>query len=221
MKEIFLTPIFSGLRGRFVELGNSRKSANEISSETYYATLAEVDRKHVEAFIEWVGDLDEAIYETPEYSSQVIVVNAVGSSVMPEEKRFRGVNDIDLRVLSSARSKSPERKALIEFITNSIRTHLENINVKYEEDDCTDNTRWIKGTLINPNTHESKIEQMPYIDWYNDDPSFKVTFEDGGKPLHISILGLGNPDLGKYLKMEAKNKGFFSSLFNSTEAQDK
>ncbi len=132
-------------------------------------------------------------------------MTAVGSSVRAEVKRHHPMEDIDLRILNSAPVNSQLRQHTIDLIRDSVKDYLQAIGVEFEEDSATVSTRWVR---------ESRGGLVPFVDWYNNDPSFTVKYPEG-HPLQISISGVDNFDLETYLRKEQEYaSGTFVVLYN-------
>lgn len=134
-----------------------------------------------------------------------IAVTVVGSSTRSEEKRHHPVRDIDLRILNSADPNSDLRLSTVGTIREAVRGYLEESQVTFDENEVTMEERMVSGFGFDPDTGKRIEELMPYVDWYNNDPSF-TTNSDTGIPLHISISGIDNFSLPKYLQKEQEMK---------------
>lgn len=182
------------------------RSDNELTPEVYLQTLSEKDRRHVTSFIDFARSLDQSLQNVR------LAVTAVGSTVRPESLRHHPPEDIDLRVLNSATAGSEERVKTIAFLRDgAIPGYLKNSGVDFEETNCTEERRMVKGITTDTNTGEITEELVPYLDWYNEDPSLVVNYREG-LPLQISISGATNYDLDKYLRGERINNSYFSVL---------
>lgn len=177
------------------------RSANELAPQSYLDTLAEQDRAHVQDFLTYARVLHQSLNRVG------LAVTAVGSSVRPEAQRHNPVGDIDLRVLNSTPANSDLRQEVVGVIRDSVRSHLQTTGAEFEEDNATVETRWVK---------ESRGGLVPFVDWYNDDPSFVVKHQDG-LPIQISISGLNNYDLDTYLRREREHNGHLAVLFDSRQ----
>ncbi len=183
-------------------LGEPR-SANELSRETYLASLSEHDRAHVADFLTYASELRALLNEVG------LAVTVVGSSTRPESERHHPIEDIDLRILNSAPPGSEQRQQVVESIKNSIRAHLQTMGMKFEEDNVT-----VSSIMVRSTSGSGQRELEPFLDWYNDDPSFVVKYPEG-LPLHISISGLYNLDLDRYLRKEREHNGRFALLLGA------
>ena len=191
-------------------------SANELAPENYLASLSEQDRAHVTSFLTYASALRTSLNGTD------LAVTAVGSSVRSESERHHPVRDIDLRILNSAPPKSELRQHAVGFIKDSIRTYLQAAGVEFAEDDATVSSRMVEGSSSgwqeDPQTGERKwVEQkglLPYVDWYNNDPSFTIGYPEG-LPVQLSISGVDNWDLNTYLRKERENNGHFVLLLGA------
>lgn len=189
------------------------RSANELTPENYLASLSEQDRAHVVSFLSYASALRASLNDVG------LAVTAVGSSVKPESERHHPVGDIDLRFLNSAPPEGELRQHTVGFIRDSIRTHLQATGVEFEENDATVSSRMVEGSSSgwqeDPQTGEKKwVEQkglLPFVDWYNDDPSFIVKYPEG-LPLQLSISGVDNWDLDTYLRKEREHNAHFVLL---------
>lgn len=154
-------------------------SHKEKSRTDYLANLSEFDRLHVLHFLGFIMGLQTMFPDTD------IAVIAVGSSTKPKTKRKDPINDLDFRILNSEATNSNTRQSIIACIQTAIHGYLEENQIPF---DYSENTRTINHVT-------------GWVDWYNNDPSF-ITKQDQGLPLHISVSGLNNPPLRKYLRKE-------------------
>lgn len=177
------------------------RSVNELTTSAYLETLNEQDRAHVQDFLSYAEVLHQSL------NGVDLAVTAAGSSVRSEAQRHQPMGDIDLRVLNSAPVNSELRQNTVDFIRDSIRGYLQSTGVKFEEDKATEETNWVK---------ESRGDMVPFLDWYNNDPSFTVNYPEG-HPLHFSISGVDNFDLQKYLRIEREHNGYFVVLYTPTQ----
>lgn len=175
------------------------RSANELTPQSYLESLGEQDRTHVQQFLTYARALHQSL------NGVEVAVTAVGSSVRTETERHHPVGDIDLRVLNSAPVNSELRQHVVGFIRDSVRSHLQATGAELEEDDATVSSRMVR---------ESRGGSVPFVDWYNNDPSFTVRYPEG-LPLQVSISGADNYDLGTYLRKEREHNGHFAVLFDS------
>ena len=74
---------------------------------------------------------------------------------------------------------------------------------RWEKDPATGKRRWVETKSL-----------IPFMDWYNNDPSFIVKHPQG-LPLQLSISGADNYDLATYLQKEHKNGDHFALLFKN------
>jgi len=175
---------------------------NELSIEAYLENLTEQDRENVQRFLTLAEELDE---DLPFFR---IAVTAVGSTTFPEEKRLQPPEDIDLRILNSAPENSLERETAILELQGSMRKQLMEQKLGFTEDHSTGFKRIVEGYS------GGKKELLPFVDYYNNDPSFTVQFPEG-LPFHISLSGVDNYNLDSYLKKERKDNGHFALLYKS------
>lgn len=180
-------------------------SNNEIPKDTYLEGLVEVDRIHVEGFLDFAKRLHGSL------EGLGMAVIAVGSSVRSEEQRHHPTQDIDLRVLNAMDSVDL-RTVAVASIRDGIRGYLQAGGLEFEESDDTTEVRMVKGESYDPVTKVSVPSLLPFMDWYNNDPSFVVKFAEG-LPLHLSISGHDNPDMEYYLSKERANNSTFSLLY--------
>ncbi len=185
-------PVFKRLTELFPEVERVvPRPSNEVPPEQYLSTLADVDKRKVEDFLGYARTLSAAL------GNIRIGVNAVGSTVRPPDQNFRPIGDIDLRILNSAPHDSPERTSAVAAIRDGLRGYLVQQGTDFREEDCT----------------ITQARKSEYIDFYNDDPSFK-TLPNDGLPLHISISGVDNPDLDAYMKLEGTEGFYYSPLYS-------
>lgn len=178
---------------------------NELTAERYCQTLSEQDRIHVVGFVDFVRTLSDAL------PGVRVAVIAVGSTVRPESKRYHLPKDIDLRVLNSSPAESRQRSEIVSALQNEVRRHLQNSRVPFKEEKSTVEQRMVPGVSFDPETGKRREELVPFLDWYNNDPSFTINYPEG-HPLHISISGVNNPDLGTYLEGEREHSGHFALI---------
>lgn len=175
-------------------------STHELPPETYLATLTAQDREHIQDFLTFTRSLGVNLRE------RQLAVIAVGSSVRPESQRYHPIRDIDLRILNNTPVNIKERQRTVEFITDFVRDYLKKTRMEFEENKTTVSQRMVLST---------QRELVPYVDWYNRDPSFKVSYPEG-LPLHISISGPDNWDLETYLRRERQHNACFSLLYQGS-----
>jgi len=163
---------------------------SELRTEAYLDSLDEISRRKVDEFSDFSRRLQDQLRAVQ------IAVTAVGSSTVSEERRHHPVEDVDLRILNSAPPHSMDRSSAILSIREGVRGYLMKNGDQFVEDNSTLEERLIKGKVGGRDT------LIPFVSWYNDDPSFLVQGE--GLPLHISISGIDNYELDRYLGLESK-----------------
>lgn len=196
MTEGFKERFFGGLRNL---VGNPR-SKNELTSGEYLASLSEVDRVKVVGFCDFIRNPDRWI-------GAGLAVTAVGSTVSQEAERTDLPRDIDLRVLNTALTGSQERVAAIARIRDAVTSYFRGKRIPFTEKDCTYSTRMVRGT-----SDGKKVLLLPFVDWYNDDPSVVANYPEGGLPLHVSVSGPDNYAMRKYLRKERRHNSRFALL---------
>lgn len=162
---------------------------NEVLKTDYLDTLKTYDRQNVESFI--------AAFSSPktDFRGEQVALLAYGSSVRPPEKRDHSVEDIDIRILSSAPADSDLQKTLIQTAIEITQRFVEQQGWKSSFDpNCTTSQRGV------------------YLDYDNRDPSFKLKPSNGGLPLHISISGPGVDTLDSHIYQERCQRQHFSIL---------
>ncbi|MEK7502417.1 MAG: hypothetical protein AAB609_02735 [Patescibacteria group bacterium] len=198
--------MLEALRQRFVPDRLLRRiperGARECSPEVYLEGLTEQNRQQVVQFVKFTQSLREKL------PGVRIGVIAIGSTTRPKSDRHHPAEDIDLRILNSAPINSEQQKVAIGHIINATRDYLRQEGVEFEEANHTVETRMVWGYS------GDKKELMPYVDWYNTNPSF-VTKPKVGLPLHISISGTDAWDLETHLAEEKKHGGSFSVLMEN------
>ncbi len=181
--------VWLGSVGEKAKLG----SASEVPIATFMESLSTPDRANVTAFVQFMYGLSSPLpYD--------LAVTAVGSATKGVDTLSRTFNDIDLRVLHSVKGVAA-REVVVEQLRDSIRTHLIEHGLEFEENENT------LSTIITKSGSR-------FADFYNRDPSFIVNFGQG-HPLHVSLSGADNPPLEKYLTYEVDRARPFSLLFRS------
>jgi len=185
-------------QGRPDVMGILRNRSNELTTFEYLASLSEVDKVKVIGFVDYIKTLGRPL-------GVGLAITAVGSTVRQEAERHHVPEDIDLRVLNTASPGSQERTVAIERIKDAVRDYFREKNIPIDEQYCTVSTRMVCSSS------GDKEELLPYVDWYNNDPSFIAKFPEG-LPLQISISGVDNYDMSTYLRKERENNARFALL---------
>lgn len=176
------------MRATLLSLTGQLKSRHELPVQTYLQTLKTRNRQNVQNFAAFLQSVD------PDTTHLALI--AVGSSVRPQTLQDHPVEDIDLRILNSAPTDSAKRKVVIAFLLNGIRGYLTD-KFEFEE-----------------SKHTVTSYKSGYIGWYNTDPSF-VARRHKRFPLHISVSGIDNYPMNRYLTKERQHNGYFSLLLKT------
>jgi hypothetical protein len=134
-----LKGIFTKEPSTRVDLVTKLQVDRELTPDKYLATLDAQDRNNVQKIIKFAADLDKL-------TGVGIAITAVGSTVFPEAERHHPSDDIDLRILNSAKTNTKERLTTIHKIQNAIRGYLNINEIIFTEDTCTFSTRLVVGT---------------------------------------------------------------------------
>lgn len=178
------------------------RSNNELTYDEYLASLSEVDKAKVIGFIDYTKTLGQSL-------GVGLAITAVGSTLRQAAERHHMPEDIDLRVLNTASPESQERTVAIERIKDAVRDYFRGKHIPIDEQNCTVSTRMVWGSS------GDKKELLPFVDWYNNDPSFIAKYPEG-LPLQISISGVDNYDMSTYLRKEREHNTRFA-LLHQTE----
>lgn len=186
----------------------TKRGPNEVARDFYLETLSDIDRQRVTGFVLAFQVRAE------QFQGEKVGIIAFGSSVKPEHMRFHPVEDIDLRVLTSAPASSSKQSDLIQRAIDIIREYADGQEQGFEfYPDCTAYRRVLELTTSDPVTGKRKKEIGPYfVDYDNNDPSFFIHAPKGGLPLHVSISGPGKETLDSHIKKEHAQKQHFSVI---------
>ena len=165
---------------------------SELRTEAYLDSLDEGSRRKVDEFSNYLHNLQDQLGDVR------IALTAVGSSTVSKERRHHPVGDVDLRILNSAPPDSMDRSRAVLTIREGVRGYLMKNGDQFVEESSTSEERLIK------RREGGRDTLIPFVDWYNDDPSFLV--QSDGLPLHISISGVDNYELDRYLGLESKKR---------------
>lgn len=201
-KERFLRKTPQGrpdVMGSLRNLVGDPRSSNELTYDEYLASLSEVDKAKVIGFIDYTKKISQSL-------GVGLAITAVGSTVRQEAERHHAPEDIDLRVLNTASPESQERTAAIEKIKDAVRDYFRGKHIPIDENNCTVSTRMVWGS-----SDGKKKELLPFLDWYNNDPSFIAKYPEG-LPLQVSISGVDNYDMSTYLRKEREHNARFALL---------
>jgi hypothetical protein len=168
---------------------------NEVLRDAYLETLSEQDRENIKAFTAALASPDI------DFRDERVAVLAFGSSVRPPKLRSHPVEDIDLRVISSALPDSKLQTDLIQIAIEATKQFAEQNSWEY--------------TYRPDVTLSHRLVQKPdiyFLDYDNNDPSFEMKPKNGGLPLHVSITGPGIDRLDSHILQERQQKQHFSIL---------
>lgn len=189
--------------GTLMNLVGDPRSEHELTPDAYLQTLGEQDRAHVTSFMDFARTLHDV------KPGVRVAVTAVGSTVRPESERHHPAEDIDLRVLNSLPAGTAERAEVVAEIQERVKDFLSGNGAEIEDADHTVSTRMVR---------ESRGGLVPFVDWYNNDPSVVARFDEG-LPIQVSISGVDNFDLDSYLQKERRHNGHFAVLVEPQQSK--
>jgi hypothetical protein len=161
---------------------------NELSRLEYFEKLSEFDTRHINYWLQYIENLNN------EHGFPLFSVIATGSIVKPPEKRDHEPEDIDIRILNSRKSNTRERKSTLWDLQKSFCDQLDGLSYQQVLD------------------YEIKKPEPSYS--ASESPSFKITYRDGGLPIHISYPGASVYEAKKYISIERNNDEYFAVLFD-------